>query len=242
MPARRALISAAVALVAMLGGCRRQSPEPVPQQAQAPVQTPSAPASPSAITVVTPLPSIPPDSEPRKVEAAAPELPAPAPAVAVQKPRKRFHKNKPAVAEAPQPSAPAPKESAVAPPAPATPPTAEPTVSTASVDGVAPSPPGTPGQSYNSTVVEQTAPSLGQLSTGSEESQPARSKMLAETQSLEVRLTKLKLPANHDAEAVRSQVQVFLKRAREAVEESDLDGAQTLNTKARVLLGELETQ
>lgn len=232
---------ALLALAAALAGCRHQPAAPLPVQAQAPAAAPAgAPSTP--ITVVTPLPSIPPDTEPRKVQPAEPEPPPPAPAAETQKTRKRFRKSKPAIAAgappAPVQSASAPKESAGALATTA----GEPAASPASVDGVVPSPPGTPGQSYNSTVVEEAAPSLGHLSTGPQESQPARIKMLAETQSLEERLTKLKQPANHEGAAVRLQVQVFLKRAREAAEESDLDGAQTLNTKARVLLGELETE
>ncbi len=66
--------------------------------------------------------------------------------------------------------------------------------------------------------------------------------MLAETQTLENRLGKLKQPTTQDGLAVQVQVKVFLARAREAVEESDLDGAQTLNTKARVLLDELKSE
>ena len=42
--------------------------------------------------------------------------------------------------------------------------------------------------------------------------------------------------------AVLMQVDAFLKKARLAIANSDVDGANTLTTKARVLLDELEQQ
>ncbi len=55
----------------------------------------------------------------------------------------------------------------------------------------------------------------------------------------EVRLSKIRHPLNEDDEAITRQVEVFLAKARQAVTENDLDGAQTLTTKAKVLLDEL---
>ena len=66
--------------------------------------------------------------------------------------------------------------------------------------------------------------------------------MLGEIQTQETRLSKLKEPMTSDGKAVQMQVHAFLLKARQAVAENDLDGAQTLNTKARVMLDELESE
>jgi hypothetical protein len=72
---------------------------------------------------------------------------------------------------------------------------------------------------------------------------PRRSKkraaMSEQIREQEVRLSKIKHPLNEEDEAITRQVEVFLAKARQAVTENDLDGAQTLTTKAKVLLDEL---
>ena len=66
--------------------------------------------------------------------------------------------------------------------------------------------------------------------------------MLHEIQTQEARLIKGRKASTSEAHAVQTQVQAFLVKARQAVAENDLDGAQTLNTKARVLLDELQSE
>ncbi len=89
---------------------------------------------------------------------------------------------------------------------------------------------------------EEAAPALGELSAGTAISNAERTRMLGEIQSQETRLVKIKEPDTSDARAMQMQIRTFLAKARQAVAENDLDGAQTLNTKARVLLDEFESE
>jgi hypothetical protein len=82
-------------------------------------------------------------------------------------------------------------------------------------------------------------PTLGQLSAGSGADSRERAAMSEQIREQEVRLSKIKHPLNEEDEAITRQVEVFLAKARQAVTENDLDGAQTLTTKAKVLLDEL---
>ncbi len=82
-------------------------------------------------------------------------------------------------------------------------------------------------------------PSLGQLSAGSGADSRERAAMSEQIHAQEMRLSKLKHPLNDVDEAITKQVAAFLSKAKQAVEENDLDGAQTLTTKAKVLLDEL---
>ena len=66
--------------------------------------------------------------------------------------------------------------------------------------------------------------------------------MLRDIDAQETRLSKAHEPKTPDGHAVQLQVRTFLTRARQAVTENDLDGAQTLTTKARVLLDELQSE
>jgi hypothetical protein len=82
-------------------------------------------------------------------------------------------------------------------------------------------------------------PSLGQLSAGSGADSRERAAMNEQIHTQEARLARIKTPLSDDAKEITLQVQAFLAKARQAVLENDLDGAQTLTTKARVLLDEL---
>ena len=64
--------------------------------------------------------------------------------------------------------------------------------------------------------------------------------MLPAPEEQEARIPKVKDATLPDIQAVVAQVKIFLDKARRALEDNDLDGAETLNTKARVLLNELE--
>ncbi len=63
--------------------------------------------------------------------------------------------------------------------------------------------------------------------------------MSEQIRSQEARLSKLKRPLGGENEAIAKQVELFLVKARQASTDNDLDGAQTLTTKAKVLLDEL---
>ena len=213
-------------LLCVLAGCRHKAPPPPPPVAAAP-----PPVSPSSITVITPLPSVPPEAQ-ADVKPAAPEKPAEPPPVQPVKRTRRTRKKQPPVVAAetaPAPTAPA------APAAPAaTQPVTEPAIQTSAPETT----PAIPKVS----AAQEAAPALGELSTGTTIGSQEKSRMLSEIQVQESRLSKAKEGATSDAQSVRLQVRTFLSKARQAIAENDLDGAQTLNTKARVLLDELESQ
>ncbi len=101
----------------------------------------------------------------------------------------------------------------------------------------------TPGtETAGPTVAQAAAPALGQLSAGTAINNAERIRMIGEIQQQETRLLKLKLATTSEALTLEMQVKTFLNKARQAVAENDLDGAQTLNTKARVLLDELQSE
>ena len=208
----------ALLLTCTLAGCRHKAVAPPPPVATAP------PITPASITVITPLPSVPPQSQPNVQQAQA-QPPAPEPAPLPVK-RKRRIRRKPAV--------PAPAETAQATP-PAAAPAAPLPVSTEPATASAGSP-------TVSTSATEAAPSLGELSAGTTITNTERTRILKDIQQQEGRLAKVKEPATPDARAVQMQVRSFLAKARQAVTENDVDGAQTLNTKARLLLDELESE
>lgn len=179
----------------------------------APAAAKAPPLTPSALTVITPLPSVPAQPVPQVLKAqAAP--PAPKPKVQpVEHKRRRRHKTpEPSVAS----NAETPKtEIHPAEPGPETPP-----------GGLA---------------SEQSLPALGELSTGTAISSTERTSLLNEIAVQEVRVKKAQSLKNPAAEAILVQVKTFLGKARQAVEENDLDGARTLNMKATVLLDELQS-
>ena len=205
-------------LLGALAGCRHKAPPPPPPAAAAP------PLTPSSITVITPLPSVPPQQSPNVQQAQA-EPPAPAPAPAPVK-RKRRSRRKPATA-APATPAPAAEQAAD---------------NTAAIAAATVPPAGAIPTPTTPTTAQAAAPALGELSEGTAISAPERVRMLADIQKQEARLAKLKQPTTSDGQAVQLQVRAFLAKARQAVAENDLDGAETLNTKARVLLDELESE
>jgi hypothetical protein len=82
-------------------------------------------------------------------------------------------------------------------------------------------------------------PTLGQLSPGGGADTRERAAMAEQIHIQEVRLSKIKHPLSDEDEAITKQVEAFLNKARQAVVENDLDGAQTLTIKAKVLLDEL---
>jgi hypothetical protein len=83
-------------------------------------------------------------------------------------------------------------------------------------------------------------PGLGQLSAGTAISGKQRARIMAEIKAQQERLSKLPAAATSDIATTQLLIQNFLAKARQAVDQNDLDGAETLNTKARVLLDELQ--
>lgn len=217
--------AAGLLLLGTLGGCRHAAPPP-PLAAAAPVITPST----NPITVITPLPSVPTEHKADVRPAAVEQLkaaPAPAPVkhahhlhrrVATPPPVSTASKTSPAQNEAPPASA-----------------NGASGMSAVLVSAATPSLP----SSTSSSSAAEAAPKLGELSTGTTISGSERTKMLSQIQSQELRLSRLKEVATTEIASVQMQVRSFLAKARQAVTENDLDGAQTLNTKARVLLDEL---
>jgi len=211
-------------LLAILGGCRHAAPPP---------PLPAAPAITSStkpITVITPLPSVPLERK-ADVRPAAIEQPAPAPAPAPAIPVTRVHHLRRKVASAPPVNTasetPAQTEARHAGASGAS------TLPRVLTPAISP-----PSPSSNSSAAE-AASKLGELSTGTTINGSARTKVLGQIQLQELRLSRLKEVATSEITSVQTQVRSFLAKARQAVTENDLDGAQTLNTKARVLLDEL---
>ena len=208
MRGSRATWPTACLLLAGMAGCQHKAaPPPPPPPA---VKTP--PITPATITVITPLPSIPPETA-RSVKR---ETPAPVQTATVSKPPPRKHhlRHHPAetsVASNNEPSSPA-AASTVAHPAETAP-----------------------------TPADQV-PALGQLSTGTALTGRQRDRLLDEIAAQETRLKKQPVSTGLDSRTEMTQIETFLAKARQAVDQNDLDGASTLTTKARVLLDEMEKQ
>ena len=215
MKTRRLICWVGCLVLLSVSGCRHKAPPPPPPAATAP------PVAPPPITVITPLPSVPTQTSPTVTKAE----PAPPVTTATVQPPRHKRRNRRKAAEAAK------------------------TADTSTATGVAPQPTqGTPTQKAPSSTPSPSerasveVPALGELSTGTAISSRERTRLLDEIAVQETRLKKEKTPAGADAQAVLVQVQAFLAKARQAVADNDLDGASTLNTKARVLLDELQTQ
>ncbi len=221
----RGRLAGAGLLLALCGatGCRHKAPPPVPQATTAP------PLTPSSITVITPLPSVPPQATADvKLPAPAP-VPAPAPAPVLVKHRRRLHRR-----QVPPSTASSQTPTEAPTPAPALP-----TRTAASIDQSAAASEAPVSKSAAST---EAAPALGQLSTGTAINPRERTRMLSAIQVQEVRLDKVKGAATEGDQTLGLQIRSFLEKAREAIAENDLDGAETLTTKARVLLDEMQSE
>ena len=204
----------ALLLLGCTTACRHKAPPP-PPAASAP------PITPSSITVITPLPSVPTQSKADVKPAATPEPPppAPAPAASPKQPSRRARRKQIA------PSTPASKPEAV--------PTSAPAPTTTPTQG---------SEAASASVAKEAEPAIGQLSAGTAINETERTRMLSAIQQQEARLAKLKASATSEILTLQMQAKTFLTKARQAIAENDLDGAQTLNTKARVLLDELQPE
>jgi hypothetical protein len=81
---------------------------------------------------------------------------------------------------------------------------------------------------------------IGQLTVEGEATNgPRRHHILDEIDSTEKGLDGIKRPLNKDEQTTAAQIRTFIAKARDAMKQEDLDGANTLVTKAKVLLAEL---
>lgn len=81
---------------------------------------------------------------------------------------------------------------------------------------------------------------IGQLSAaGGSTNTPRRAAILDEITAVENGLKRVHRPLNRGQRKTASQIETFLTKARAALNQEDLDGANTLATKAKVLLDEL---
>jgi hypothetical protein len=81
---------------------------------------------------------------------------------------------------------------------------------------------------------------IGQLSAAGESiNTPRRRQILDEINSTEKGLNDIKRTLNQDEQTTATQIRTFLVKAKDALNQEDLDGANTLVTKAKVLLTEL---
>ena len=221
---------AALLMLGLLTACRHKAPPPPVPPATAP------PLTASNITVITPLPSVPAQAK-ADVQPAPKEQPAPPPqARPVQRVRRLRHKRSapPAASAETKPAGPPAEAQPATAPASGTPVNGTP--------GVTPNPPAPGTEASSPTVAQAAAPALGQLSAGTAINTAERTRMLGEIQQQEARLSRLKPARSSEALTLEMQVKSFLNKARQAIAEDDLDGAQTLNTKARVLLDELQSE
>lgn len=81
---------------------------------------------------------------------------------------------------------------------------------------------------------------IGQLSSaGTSSGTPNRHDIQDLINNTENGLKGIKRPLSTEEETTATQIRTFLKKARQALDQDDLDGAQTLATKAKVLMDEL---
>jgi hypothetical protein len=81
---------------------------------------------------------------------------------------------------------------------------------------------------------------IGQITeAGGSTNTPRRNQILDEINSTEKGLNDIKRTLSKDEQTTAAQIRTFLAKARDALNQEDLDGAHTLVTKAKVLLDEL---
>jgi hypothetical protein len=81
---------------------------------------------------------------------------------------------------------------------------------------------------------------IGQLTAAGESTNtPRRNEILDEINATQKGLDDLKRPLSKDEQTTANQIRTFLTKAKQALNQEDLDGAHILVTKAKVLLSEL---
>lgn len=97
----------------------------------------------------------------------------------------------------------------------------------------------TPAQQASTGQPPEISP-IGQLSsTGGGGGLPSRHDILDQITGTENGLNGIKRTLTTDEQTTATQIRTFLTKAKQALEQDDLDGANTLVTKAKVLLAEL---
>lgn len=98
--------------------------------------------------------------------------------------------------------------------------------------------PATTEQAANGTAGDVSP--IGQLSEAGESvNAPRRRQILDDINSTEKGLNDMKRQMSEDEQTTAAQIRTFLAKAKDALNQEDLDGANTLVTKAKVLLAEL---
>lgn len=101
-----------------------------------------------------------------------------------------------------------------------------------------PAPPATTQQASAGQPPEMSP--IGQLSSaGGGTSLPSRHDLLEQITGTENGLNGIKRTLSADEQVTATQIRTFLTKAKQALDQDDLDGANTLVTKAKVLLAEL---
>jgi ribosomal protein S20 len=81
---------------------------------------------------------------------------------------------------------------------------------------------------------------IGQLSTtGDNTGTPARNEILKQIDDTEKGLSAIKRTLKPEEQTTATEIRTFLTKAKQALSQDDLAGANTLVTKAKVLLDEL---
>lgn len=102
-----------------------------------------------------------------------------------------------------------------------------------------PAPPPAPTEQAANGAPADVSP-IGQLSEGGGSiNAPRRRQILDDINSTEKGLDDIKRPLSQDEVTTATQIRTFLIKAKGALNQEDLDGANTLVTKAKVLLAEL---
>jgi hypothetical protein len=84
---------------------------------------------------------------------------------------------------------------------------------------------------------------IGQLSEAGESANaPRHHELLDQINSTQTGLNNIKRPLSTEELTTATQIRTFLAKAMDALNQEDLDGANTLVTKAKVLLAELTKQ
>jgi hypothetical protein len=117
--------------------------------------------------------------------------------------------------------------------------------------GSTPAPPAesaAPAKEQNTTEIAADNPPtdaspIGPLSeAGSGRTSPRRNEILDEINATEKGLNDIKRPLSTDEQTTATQIRTFVSKAKDALNQEDLIGANTLVTKAKVLLDELTKQ
>ena len=95
-------------------------------------------------------------------------------------------------------------------------------------------------QASNTTPNPAEVSAIGQLSSGQSSDERARVENALTT--TEHGLNNINRKLSDDEEKTAAQIKEYIKQAKAALNSNDLDGAQTLATKAKLLLNELTTQ